>query len=590
MCLIMNTKEIVDCSMGRTKSDIVMLNGQLVNVYTKEIIEADIAICNDRIVYVGKNIDDLIGENTRIIDIEGFTICPGLIESHVHIESSMLTLSHFTEAIVPHGTTTVVIDPHELANVAGIDGLEILINEVKNSPISYLIEIPSCVPSLPGFETSGASFDSEQIRKLMIRDEFFALAEMMNFPGVFLGLEDVTAKIDAAKKAGKIIEGHAPLLKGKELQAYVAAGISSDHEATSFEEVLEKLRLGMKLQVREGSFAKDLENIMQKLLSSDIDTRNILIASDDRNPIDLMEKGHLDYTFRKMVKIGVAPIEAIQMMTLNTATHLGLEKEIGGISPGKRADIVVVSNLQDFNVELVIAKGDVIYENNELTFEIKDTIYPDFILDTLSKLEVPSIEQLMIMENTQTSLKVRVIGVKEHSLITEKQEKELQVLDNYIVPDLRNDILPVVVINRHTEEKKIGKGFVTGLGIKEGAMASTVAHDSHQLICVGTSYKLMIKAIEALKNSHGGLAVVTKDKTSILPLEFAGIMSTKNVEEVVRLNKRLNEALNTLNPQISEPFMALAFLALPVIPHLKITDHGLIDVDTFEKVDPIIRD
>ena len=549
-----------------------------------------IAICKDRIVHVGKNIEDLIGENTRVIELKGLTICPGLIESHVHIESSMLTLSRFTEAVVPHGTTTVVIDPHELANVTGVEGLEIIINEVKNSPISYLIEVPSCVPSLPGFETSGATIDSDRIKQLMIKDEYFALAEMMNYPGVFLGLDEVMTKIDAAKKAGKIIEGHAPLLKGKELQAYVAAGISSDHEATSSKEVLEKLRLGMKLQIREGSFAKDLETIFTQLKNNDIDTRNILIASDDRNPIDLKEKGHLDYTYKKMIQLGVDPIEAIQMMTLNTATHLGLEKDIGGIAPGKRADILVVNNLQDFNVNIVIAKGQILYKDEELAFESHHIRYPDFILDTLSKLVVPSTEELMIKEETKTSVKVRVIGVKEHSLITEKLEKELQVLDNFVVPDVKNDVLPIVVINRHTEEKKIGKGFVTGLGIKDGALASTVAHDCHQLICVGTNYNLMFKAIEALKNSHGGQVVVTRDKTTTLPLEFAGIMSTKKVEEVVSLCKKLNESLKALEPTISETFMALAFLALPVIPHLKITDHGLIDADSFEKIDPIIEE
>ncbi len=586
----MNTKEIVDCAMGRTKSDIVLLNGQLVNVYTKEIIEVDVAICKDRIVHVGKNTNDLIGENTRIINIEGSIICPGLIESHVHIESSMLTLSRFTEAIVTHGTTTAVIDPHELANVAGIGGLEILVDEVRNSPISYLIEVPSCVPSLPGFETSGATIDSEQVKQMMIRDEFFALAEMMNYPGVFLGLEEVMTKIDAAKKAGKIIEGHAPLLKGKELQAYVAAGISSDHEATTFEEVLEKLRLGMKLQVREGSFAKDLGNILQKLEDSKIDTRNMLIATDDRNPIDLMEKGHLNYTYKKMVQLGINPIEAIQMMTLNTATHLGLEKEIGGIAPGKRADIIIVNNLEEFNIEMVFAKGEVLFENEKLTFSTQETKYPDFILDTLSNLEVPTIEKLKIKVNEQNYVNVRVIGVNEHSLITEKLEAELQVQDTFIIPDVENDILPVVVINRHTKEEKIGKGFVKGLGLKHGAIASTVAHDSHQLICTGSNYELMLKAIKALKESHGGLVVVTTDKITILPLEFAGIMSTGKIEDVVRLNKELNNALNNLNPAISESFMALAFLALPVIPHLKITDHGLIDVDIFEKVNPVITE
>jgi adenine deaminase len=270
-----------------------------------------------------------------------------------------------------------------------------------------------------------------------------------------------------------------------------------------------------------------------------------------------------------MVQLGVNPIEAIQMMTLNSATHLGLEKEIGGIAPGKRADLIIVNNLEEFNIEMVIAKGEVLFENGKLAFPTQKTIYPDFILDTLSKLEVPPIEKLMIKVN-------------------EKLEAELQVQDTFVIPDVENDILPVVVINRHTKEEKIGKGYVKGLGLKHGAIASTVAHDCHQLICTGSNYELMQKAIKTLKESHGGLVVVTNDKTTILPLEFAGIMSTRKVEDVVRLNKELNNALNSLNPVIPESFMALAFLALPVIPHLKITDHGLIDVDAFEKVNPIM--
>lgn len=584
MNIDMNTKKLIDSSMARIKADIILRGGKYVNVYTKELLKSDIVITENKIVHIGLDTTEFEGEKTKIIMLEGEIICPGLIESHIHIESSMLTLPEFSKAVIPHGTTTLVIDPHELANVSGIPGLNILIEESKTLPLRYLIEAPSCVPSLPGFETSGAVLDKDDVEELMARDEIFALAEMMNYPGVFLGFDEVVSKIDSAKKYDKKIEGHAPLLKGKELQTYIAAGISSDHEATSSEEVLEKLRLGMKMQIRQGSFAKDLENIFADLDLDGIDTRNIIMASDDRNPIDLKEQGHLDYTYRLLLKSGINPLEAIQMLTLNTAIHLGLQDVIGGIAPGKNADLVVIDNLEDFEVKSVIADGKIIYNQGELIWKEQSKTYPDFILDSLRNLQVPSVEDLKIATNKEKETIVRVIGVEDHSLITQKLTSTLQVENGVILPNLDEDILPIVIINRHTNDVKIGKGFVKGLGIKEGALASTVAHDCHQLICVGTDYNLMLKAIEVVKNMSGGQVVVTSDKITSLQLSFAGIMSIKPLEVVVEETKALRDAVFELDPKVSEPFMALAFIALPVIPHLKITDFGLVDADNFELV------
>ena len=580
----MKTKEIIERAMAQIKADLILRGGKYVNVFTRELLDGDIVVSGSKIVHIGLQTSEFEGENTEILNVTGKIISPGLIESHIHVESSKLTLTEFTKAVITHGTTAAVIDPHELANVTGIKGLNVLFDEVRKQKIRYFVEAPSCVPSLPGFETSGSVITAADIEDLMGRDEIFALAEMMNYPGVFLGFDDVIKKIDAAKKSKKIIEGHAPLLSGKELQTYIASGIASDHEASSLEEALEKLRLGMKLQVREGSFARDLVNIMTKLKKYNIDTRNILISSDDRNPIDLHQKGHLDYTYRLLINAGINPLEAIQMLTINPATHLNVNDQIGSLGPGKNADIVVVDNLEEFKVELVFVNGELVAKDGKTNFLQEEMNYPSFILDTVSNLQIPDIEDLQIIRKEVDQVKVKVISLNENSLITDHLNHTLIVENDKVVPDVENDVLPIVVVNRHTDEQRIGKGFVKGLGIKEGAIASTIAHDCHQLICVGTNYQSMLKAISKIKDTKGGQVVVFKDKITVLPLEFAGIMSCLSFEEVVSKTQQLHASLLDLETSISEPFMALAFVSLPVIPHLKITDYGLVDVDTMTKV------
>ncbi|MHA1686140.1 MAG: amidohydrolase family protein, partial [Candidatus Heimdallarchaeaceae archaeon] len=357
--------EIVEHAMAKKPAEIIIENGTIANVLTQELIEANIAIAKGKIIYVGQASEDFKGAKTQVIDAKGKYIVPGFIESHIHIESSMLTLTEFAKAIVRHGTTTCVIDPHEIANVLGVKGINILVKESKNLPIRFLIEVPSCVPAVTGLETPGAVISSKKIKKLIKRKEFFALAEMMNYPGVFLGDKEVLAKISATLTNNKIVEGHAPLLSGKELQAYITAGVSSDHECSTADEALEKLRLGMKIQVRQGSFAKDLINIISELKDKDIDRRNIVVASDDRNAIDLLHEGHINHSLKLLVDTGIDPLEALQMATINTAQHLKLDHVIGSIAPGKSADIVILDNLYQFSVDSVISQGNILIFKND---------------------------------------------------------------------------------------------------------------------------------------------------------------------------------------------------------------------------------
>ncbi len=588
----MKTEELISYAMGEKKADLVLKGGKVANVITRELLDADVVIAGDTIVHVGKDTSIFCDAKTTIIDVSNKIVCPGLIESHIHVESSMLSLTEFTKAIIKHGTTTCVIDPHEIANVCGEKGIELFINESKDLPVRFLIEASSCVPSLAGFETPGAVIDSTKIKELMKKHEIFGLAEMMNYPGVYLKNDEVIKKIDAAKEEEKIVEGHAPLLTGKELQAYIAAGISSDHEATNAKEALEKLRLGMKLQVREGSFAKDLEPIFHELKNkiNKIDSRNILIASDDRNPVDLVEKGHLDYSFKKLVKLGIEPLLALQFMTINTASHLKMNDKIGSIAPGKIADIIVIDNFTNFEVKYTLISGKIVYEKDKLRFTENYYYYPEEVINTTKYLSVPSENELKVSISTEkNTLTVKVIGIKEHSLITESLVKELKVKDNYLVPNVKEDIIPVVVVNRHTAEKRISKGFINGLGIRNCAIASTVAHDCHQLICAGTDYSLMTKAISEIKRIGGGQVIAFKDRVISLPLKIAGLMSLDRLDEVYSKAKILHNAAKETGSSLSDPFMALAFIALPVIPHLKITDLGLVDVDNFQFTDLIVK-
>ena len=576
-------KQIISAARGITPSDILIKNGLLVNVLTQEVYPADIRIFQNKIVNVSPPGE--IDENTckQVINAEGKYIAPGFIESHLHIESTMLPPSEFSKVVVPHGTTTVLLDPHEIGNALGVNGLKLLLDHTEDLPLRFLIEIPSCVPAAPGLETSGHILDSTTIESLIEKEpRFFGLGEVMNYPGVLYQDEEVLKKLLLGKKL-KIIDGHSPNVSGLDLDAYISAGIESDHESTTPEEFLEKLRKGMRVMAREGSLAKDLRNVLRATKGKNLDLRNCLLASDDRNIIDLYEKGHLNNQLHIAVQEGIDPIQAIQMVTINTATHLGLQEIIGSISPGKNADIVILENLKDFQVQTVIFDGVVVFTNNQIQWEYSKVDYPKWATDTINLLKDVKPSMLQVKVDLQDGKHpMKVIGALPHSLLTNTLSIELTTKDGVVYPNISQDVLSLSVLERYGINGNIGNGFIHGLGITSNkfAMATTVAHDSHNIIVAGTDHEMMVKAINHVKKIGGGYVALIKDQIYEVSLPLAGLISLDSYQSLYNQLKAMNKIFKEIT-EFDEPLMALSFMALPVIPHLKLTDKGLIDVDKF---------
>lgn len=532
-----------------------MIRGNLVDVFTEKIYPAEVKFKNN-VVECVKPVEGKFDEY----------ILPGFIDAHIHIESSMLTPSRFAETVVPNGTTSVVSDPHEIANVMGIEGINYMIKDAANVPLNFFFTAPSCVPATP-FETSGAVINAHEIDKILKMDEIVALGEMMNFPGVLAEDEEVMAKIEAARKHNKPVDGHAPLLSGDDLCKYIASGISTDHECTTPEEVREKRKLGMKIMLRQGSSAKNLADI--------IDAGGDFIVSDDKHPEDLL-KGHVNLMLKEAVELGIDSIEAIKMVTLNPAIHYNLNR--GLIAPGKAADIVIVDDLKNFNVKEVIISGKTVAHDGKALFSSKP-----LNLQNTFKINYKKPEDFGILSEKGEE-KVRVIDVIEGQLLTEESEAVLKVIDGNIQPDIDNDVLKVSVLERYGSNK-MSNAFVHGFGLSEGAIASSVAHDSHNIIAVGTNSRDMADAVNKLALNNGGLVVVSKGSFYCLNLPIGGIMSTEKAEEIALKLKSLHKALDDIGCKLNSPFMTMSFLALLVIPKLKISDMGLFDVEKFEFVD-----
>ncbi len=584
-------KEIISCALGEIPSNLLIQNGTLVNVITRELYEADIAIYSNRITNVAKqgSLDPKNSQN--VIDINGKFISPGLIESHLHIESTMLPPSEFTKVVVPRGTTTVLLDPHEIGNALGIKGLQLLLNQSEALPLRFLIEIPSCVPAAPGLETSAHIIDSKTIKELIEKEpRFFGLGEMMNYPGILFKDDEVLNKIILGSELN-VVDGHSPGLSGKNLDAYIAAGPQSDHESTTAEEFLEKLRKGMRVMAREGSLTKDLRNVLKAVKGKNLDLRNCLIASDDRNIIDLLGNGHLDTQLRIAVEEGIPPLSVLQMATINPATYLGLEGEIGSIAPGKIADMVIFEDLQQFEINSVIFGGKIVFNDKKLNWNIPDPKFPSWAIDTVKLPQSINHESFRApVSLSDGTYLTRVIGVLPHSVITEGLEENLQVKNGWIQPAPEEDILSLSVIERYGVNGNIANAFIKGFGItsEHFAMATTVAHDCHNLIVTGTNHQIMVEAVKELHKIKGGYVVIVNGKKQELPLPYGGLMS---LEPYTILHKQLIELNNAFKgiTEFNEPLMALSFMALSVIPHLKLTDKGLVDVDKFTFTDLIIH-
>lgn len=530
-----------------------IIRGNLLNVFTEEIYAAEIGFENGLISCV-KPVDG----NFKTL------ILPGFIDSHIHIESSMLCPSRFAEAVVPHGTTSVIADPHEIANVMGLNGINYMLDDASTVPLKMFLTAPSCVPATK-FETTGGIITSENIDTLLKRPEFVGLGEVMNFPGVIGQDPEVIEKLEVAHTNNKPIDGHAPLLSGAELCSYAAAGISTDHECTTPSEAFEKRRLGMKIMMREGSSAKNLKSLAG--VGGDF------IVSDDKDPEDLVE-GHIDKMLLKAIEYGIDPIKAIKMVTIKPAEHYKLNT--GSLVPGKAADMVIIDDIEKLNIENVYIDGKLVSKNGSLNFEVN----PLKLQGTFKSSQKKPSDFNITSDSPKT---VRVIEIIEDQLITNKNTATLDIQDGNLMADIKNDVLKIAVVERYGSNQ-MTNGFIKGFNLKKGAIASSVAHDSHNIIVIGTNSTDMANAVNTVINNNGGLSVVYNEDIMDLKLPIAGLMSDRTAEEVAKDLTMLKQLVNDMGSTLSSPFMTLSFLALLVIPNLKISDRGLFDVEKFEFV------
>jgi len=568
----MNYAETTDAAMGRRKCDLNIVNCSLVDVFLGKVVPGStVSIFRGTVVGVNDGLEAL-----ETYDAGGRFLVPGFMDAHVHIESSLLSPAEYARIVVPRGTTAVAADPHEIVNVLGYDGMNYMLRSSEGLPLDVYLTVPSCVPAT-NFDSAGASFFASDMHQFAREERVLGLGEVMNFPAVLNSETTLLDKLALFKVAGKAIEGHAPGLRGKELSAYIGAGIRSDHESTSAEEAAEKVSKGMYVMIREGSAARDLDALVSAVKAAN--ARRFLLCSDDRHPTDLVREGHIDRMLRLLVEKGVDPVDALRMATLNPAERFGLPKS-GAVAPGFRADLALLEDLKSFRVSAVFKRGQVVAENGNMTAECRERPYQLRDSVNIKWLEE---EDFRI---PVAGRKVRVIEAREGSLLTSERIEEVPAgADGYCVSDTERDILRIYVIERHRGTGNIGKGFISGLGLKRGAIASTISHDSHNLIVVGVDDASIFKAARHLNKIGGGLVATLGDRVEVeLPLPIAGLMSRMDARET---NARLDEFERFFGSEglrNTQPLMTLSFMALPVIPSLKITDRGLVDVDKFEMV------
>ena len=561
---------LIDVAKRDVPPDLLLKDAQVVNVFSGEVYAANVAIADEWIAGVGKE----YVEGKEVLDLGGLFLLPGLINGHLHLESSLLTPAEYARLALAHGTTTIVLDPHEIANVLGLPGIQALIDSSNALPLDFFFMAPSCVPATP-LETAGAFIPSSDVDKLLKNKRVIGLAEMMNVSGVLRKDPEVLKKIQAARKKGKAIDGHAPLLSGKNLNAYIASGNESDHESTSKEEAEEKLRLGMWLMIRQGSAAKNLRDLLPAVTPQN--KNRCLFVLDDQEPRDLIQKGEIDQLLREAVALGLDPVAAVQMATFNPSERFAL-RDRGAIAPGRRADLAAVSDLREFKVSLTLKDGKIVAREGR-SYPLFHTLFDPRVFQTfkMKPLNEASFRLSLAAE------KAWVIGVLPDQILTRKLclpvKKDPR---GTVVSDPQADILKIAVIERHKASGNIGLGLVKGFGLKRGALATSVAHDSHNLVVVGASDEEMRKAAEEVEKMQGGFVIVDQGAVKAsLPLPFAGLISVETAETVSSQMENLTQAAREMGIILDNPFLTLSFLTLPVIPELKLTDKGLVDVSEF---------
>ena len=587
------TKNLVAVAMGRTPADLVIRDGKWVNVQSGEIIpHTDIAITGERIAYVGEDASHTIGDETQIIEAEGQYLVPGLLDAHMHVESGMVTMTEFVRAVAPRGTTGMFVDPHEIANVFGLDGVRLMVDEAAQQPIHVWVQIPSCVPSAPGLETPGASLGPDEVAEAMEWEHVIGLGEVMNFPGVFMGDEKMHAEMAATRTAGKTIGGHyaSPDL-GLPFHGYVAGGPEDDHEGTRLEDAIARVRQGMKLTMRYGSGWLDVATQIRAVTEKGLDSRHFLLCTDDIHAETLVNEGHMDRAVRQAINQGVAPLVAIQMATLNTATHFGLARDMGQIAPGRYADVVLVADLQDFRAQRVIAKGRVLAEDGKWLTPLPDVDYPEWATQSVNfKRKLAADDFRLPVSDLRSSLVANVIGIIENQAPTRHLRLEVESEDGEIKIDLERDLAKIALVERHKATGAVQVGLVQGFGLGANcAVASTVAHDCHHMIVTGTDEVQMALAANAVAEANGG-QVVVKDGEIIgqVELPIAGLMSNQRAEIVAEKAATVLEGFRACGSTLNNPNMQLSLLALVVIPELRISDLGLVDAVNFEFI-PVIE-
>ncbi len=578
---------LVAVAAGREPADLVIRGGSLVNVQSREVLDGwQVAVADGRFAYVGPDASHCIGDDTRVIEAGGRYLIPGLCDGHMHIESGMLTPAEFARAVIPHGTTTMFTDPHEIANVLGLEGVRMMHDEALMQPVNIFTQMPSCAPSAPGLETTGFEISAEDVGEAMSWPGIIGLGEMMNFPGVINGDPQMLAEMAATMRAGKTVGGHyASPDKGVPFSAYVAGGAADDHEGTAEADAIARVRNGMRSMMRLGSAWYDVESQITAVTEKGLDPRNFILCTDDSHSGTIVHEGHMNRVVRHAIACGCDPVVALQMATINTATHFGLERELGSIAPGRRADVILTSDLRDLPIEVVIARGQTVARDGECIVDCPHYDWPATARATVNMGAAKAAADFEVKApEGANAVKVKVIGVVENQAPTRAMTAELPVIDTIVQGDEATDVCQIALVERHRATGGVVNGFVSGFGYKgRMAMASTVAHDSHHMIVVGTSRDDMAAAANRLQEVGGGITVF-KDgqEIALVELPIAGLMSDNHAADVAAKAQRMVEAMAEVGCTLNNAYMQHSLLALVVIPEIRISDLGIVDVTKFE--------